>query len=135
MNKPVDVSIPDLRFEQSFMRSLQVYSGKKEVKEEVKGLSDIELELLGEEIDLKEQLEVDDTLNMGPIGQITPSIVMYAIVKDQILMPLLQGFLWTGLLIVGRPFLRQVVLWGLQSGTYVANMVGLNRLHQRTYVM
>lgn len=135
MNKRVDIKIPDLRFEQSFMRSLQAYSGQKQPVEPttVTGLSDAELELLSAEVDAKEQQEVDDSLGMGPIGQITPLIVIYAIIKDQIVMPLVQGFVWTGFLIVARPFLRQMVQWGLNSGTYVANLVGLNRLHQRRY--
>ncbi|KAL6450315.1 hypothetical protein SBY92_002249 [Candida maltosa Xu316] len=66
-----------------------------------------------------------------PLNPITPSIIIYAIIKDQILMPLLQGFLWTGLLISVRPFLGLIVKNGQNAGHWVSNLLGLNKLTPR----
>lgn len=61
-----------------------------------------------------------------PLAPITPGIIAYAVIKDQILMPLLQGFLWSGLLLCVRPFLATVVASGQRWGTWVAHGVGIS---------
>ncbi|RCK55619.1 hypothetical protein Cantr_05910 [Candida viswanathii] len=128
--------IPDLRFEQSFMRQLNKYAGNtpqdnqpekfsflRKRHNELASLTDEDLKLLNEELDEEEQEEL-----LKPLNPITPSVVIYAILKDQILMPLLQGFLWTGILISVRPFLKIVVRNGQHAGHWVSNMLGLNQL-------
>ena len=100
--------IPDLRFEQSFMKQLNKYAGNQQSQSNkldllkphnTSPLTDEDLKLLNEELDEEEQDEL-----YKPLNPITPSVVIYAILKDQILIPLLQGFLWTGVLISMRPF-------------------------------
>lgn len=111
------IPIPDLRFEQTFLRSLQKYvdAGKP--------LTDTELALLAEDGE-------DRPPQIQPLAPITPGIVILAIVKDQILMPLLQGFLWSGFLLSLRPMMGLVVASGQRCGTWVANAMGLNQIRR-----
>ncbi|CAI5759162.1 unnamed protein product [Candida verbasci] len=133
--------IPDLRFEQSFMKQLDIYAGnKRESKKpsafnkrnyiEIATLTDKELDNINDDIDLKEQKEL-----LKPLNPITPSIILYAIIKDQIIMPLLQGFLWTGILLSIRPVLQLVVKNGQTVGGYISNLLGINQLNQRRRVI
>ncbi|KAK6876015.1 hypothetical protein K6H11_000523 [Candida tropicalis] len=124
--------IPDLRFEQSFMKQLNKYAGNQQSQSNkldllkphnTSPLTDEDLKLLNEELDEEEQDEL-----YKPLNPITPSVVIYAILKDQILIPLLQGFLWTGVLISMRPFLRIIVRNGQYAGHWVSNLLGLNQL-------
>ncbi|ODV76992.1 uncharacterized protein CANTADRAFT_32402, partial [Suhomyces tanzawaensis NRRL Y-17324] len=119
----MDFKIPDLRFEQTFIKQLNSYAGRD--TQDVATLSEEELKLVNSDLDKKE-IEARDSLT--PLEPITPSIVIYAIIKDQILMPLLQGFLWSGFLLSVSPILAGVVAHGQRTGTWVANLVGLNRL-------
>lgn len=116
------INLPDLRFEQSFMKLLAQYAGNP--PKTATGLSDQELELLGKDVDEEEQR----ILEGGPLSPITPGIVVYALIKDQIIMPLLQGFLWTGLLIAARLVLQAVVRNGQMFGAKLYNLVGLKTL-------
>lgn len=135
----MSINIPDLRFEQSFMKNLYAYAGYKfPSPQEFRKtqISDSKIERLNKGIDEEEtnilntDQQLEDTLPPLPV-----SIILYAIVKDQILMPLMQGFLWTGLLMSIRPFLRVLALQGKRSGTWMSNVLGLNRLkHRRAYV-
>lgn len=116
-------TLPDLRFEQTFMKSLYGYSGqsKKEPNPSTHSyLTDEELNLLNEEADA-EEIDIRD-------NAITPSIIAYAIVKDQIIIPLIQGFLWTGFLISVAPVLRIIVRNGQVAGRRFYNLVGLGNL-------
>lgn len=114
------ITIPDLRFEQSFLKSLDNYAAQNQFKKS--SITNSELDLL--DIDGVESTN-DDQLNLAPIVPITPGIVTYAIIKDQIFMPLLQGFLWSGVLLCIRPFLGLVIANGQRWGTWVANAVGI----------
>ena len=70
-------------------------------------LTEKELTLLSGKIDDQEQQIIDSPSGPSgfhPIGPISPSIIAYAVFKDQILMPLIQGFLWTEISISIRPF-------------------------------
>ncbi|KAI5958573.1 hypothetical protein KGF57_002418 [Candida theae] len=129
-------TIPDLRFEQSFMRQLNAYAGNKELDgrhsalnpknyNPLPKLTDGELELLNENVDKEEEEYLEDP---EPLKPITPRIVIFAIVKDQIVLPLLQGFFITGFLISVRPILALLVKNGQHAGTWVSNLLGLNRL-------
>lgn len=119
MSKVPEITIPDLRFEQSFLKSLQTYANGK------KTLADDELKLLDE--------PGEDSPQFQPIAPITPGIVAMAVIKDQIIMPLIQGFLWSGFLISVRPFLGLVVASGQRCGIWFGNMVGLGQLGVRRY--
>lgn len=119
------LKLPDLRFEETFLKSLYSEAGQNEKDPEelaAGGLSDKQLRKYNKKLDTMEEKE------LHPITPITPSIVMYVILKDQIIKPLLQGFLWSGLLILSRPLLSMVVLGGQRCGIWVSNMVGLNKL-------
>lgn len=120
------ITIPDLRFEQSFMRSLNKYAEADAAKKS--RLSTQELQLLDTAPELSEDGDVVESGSdpLAPLAPITPGIVIYAIFKDQILMPLIQGFLWSGLLLCVRPFLGLVVANGQRWGTWVANGLGLH---------
>ncbi|KAG7661948.1 uncharacterized protein J8A68_004551 [[Candida] subhashii] len=130
-------TVPDLRFEQSFMKQLNTYAGAPTKKkqhhhhhdhklDDIAKLTDEELKQMSQQIDEEEQQE----LEQQPLPVITPSIVIYAIIKDQILMPLLQGFAWTGFLMLLKPFLRLVIRNGQHTGHWLANLIGINRLQR-----
>lgn len=122
------ITIPDLRFEESFMRQINSYAGREPpAPSKVQGLSDEELKLINNDIDILETNE----LEMTPIAPITPGIIIYAILKDQILMPLLQGFAWTGFLLSIRPIASVLIAQGQHTGIWVSNLLGLNKLHRK----
>ncbi|KAI5965947.1 uncharacterized protein KGF55_001311 [Candida pseudojiufengensis] len=131
-------TIPDLRFEQGFMRQLNNYAGNKQEKKKhslfikknydpIPQISDAELKKLNQNLDEEEE---DYLEKPEPLFPITPNIVIYALIKDQIIMPLLQGFFWTGLLISIRPFLGLIVKQGQYAGHWASSLLGLNRLAQ-----
>lgn len=114
----LNIPLPDLRFEQAFMKTLRTYSTKPQLSETQ--LSHTNIEKLNQEIDVQEQKELD-----RPLEPITPWIVTYAVLKDQILMPLVQGFLFSGLILLSRPALRLVVQQGQRCGVYLSTILGL----------
>lgn len=126
-----NLPLPDLRFEQTFMKALNTYatnsSKTKPLTEEVlQSKNENELEILNQELDIQEQQEIT-----GPLAPITPGIVTYAIIKDQVIMPLIQGFVFTAVMILSRPFLQQVVLNGQRFGGYLATILGVNQFTRR----
>ncbi|KAI3406678.2 hypothetical protein KGF56_000524 [Candida oxycetoniae] len=121
------LKIPDLRFEQAFWRQLYSYAGIKEKSERLQfsgdksrykslqaklGDREEEIMLLNEAIDREEQ---DYLESQQPLPPITPGIVIYAIIKDQLLLPFIQGFFLTGILISIRPFLHIFVQNGQRA--------------------
>lgn len=88
-------AIPDLRFEQSFRKSLQANSLNGEAK----------------------------TKDALPI--ITPGIVIYTVLKEQILMPFLQGFLWASILLSFKPWLIKVAQKGRKTGNWLFSEIGI----------
>lgn len=114
----MSLPIPDLRFEQSFLRSLDSYAGKRSDG----GLSEKELQAL-EQGDGDHEHEA-----LAPLNPVTPGIVIYAVLKDQIIMPLVQGFLWAGILLSWRPVRVGIIRYGQRSGEYLFNMIGLGRM-------
>lgn len=115
------ITIPDLRFEQSFLRSLDRYAADKQSAKAT--LSKAELEL-SDSID--DGIQDQSPAELTPLAPITPGIVAYAVIKDQIVMPLLQGFLWSGLLLCVRPMLALVVANGQRWGTWVSSGIGIS---------
>lgn len=97
------------------MRSLNSYASAK-----VEPLSDAELKVVDEETD-------ETTPELQPLAPITPGIVVFAIVKDQILMPLIQGFLLSGFYIIARPMLRWVIANGQSTGRWLFHILGLDQ--------
>ncbi|CAK9441363.1 uncharacterized protein LODBEIA_P52310 [Lodderomyces beijingensis] len=132
------INLPDLRFEQTFWRQLNSYAGHQSNGHssplsysyphgKVQGLTDAELDRLNQDMDKKEGQELSSVVPQ-PLSPITPGIVVYAILKDVILMPFLQGLFLTGFLISIRPVLNTVVKNGQQAGIWVSNLLGLNSL-------
>lgn len=119
--------LPDLRFEQSFLRTLGAYAGRKSPPSpsDVAGLSDRELALVNADLNAAEQHELE------PLPPITPGIIAFAVIKDQIIMPLIQGFLWTGFLISVLPVLRLIVGHGQQVGKRLYDILGISRVPRR----
>lgn len=115
MPKPPSIPIPDLRFEQSFLKSLHNYANPRSAT-----LTDADLAKLNSASD-----DENDLPEMKPIAPITPGIVALAIIKDQIFMPLLQGFLWSGFLLSLAPLARMIVASGRSTGLWVANFLGI----------
>lgn len=126
------IPLPDTRFEQSFMKSLRTYATNFSKKDQPKHLSNLDpsqIDSMNKSLDTQEQQELSQPLP----PPITPSIVAYAVIKDQIIMPLLQGLLWTGILILSRPTLRLIVHQGHKCGVYLSTILGLNRSSFSTY--
>lgn len=117
---PLDkkLTLPDLRFENSFLRLLQRYAGGS-TEPQPGALSASELALLDES-----ENALDISSEPQPIGPITPGIVTYAVIKDIMLRPLLEGFLWALIVMLFRPTLRLLTAQGHRAGTYVATMLG-----------
>lgn len=120
--KTLAITIPDLRFEQSFLRSLDRYASEKQAARST--LTNSELALSDNGID--DGIEDQSPAELAPLSPITPGIVIYAVIKDQIFMPLLQGFLWSGLLLCVRPLLAAIVANGQRWGTWVSSGIGIS---------
>lgn len=121
LNSFKDLPLPDLRFEQSFVASLHRYADTQPHPD----ITPEELHQMNIDLDRHEEDEVNIPL------PITPSIVTYAVIKDQILMPLIQGFLYTGALILVKPLLRMIVINGQNFGHSLASFIGINQIIRR----
>ncbi|EDK41296.2 hypothetical protein PGUG_05394 [Meyerozyma guilliermondii ATCC 6260] len=119
----MDYKIPDLRFEETFVASLNAYAHPEQAAAQAKSQTSFysrqkrrhKHELTDEELDLQPK----------PLP-IPTSVVLYAIIKDQIVSPLLSGFLWTGILMVCGPILWQITNHGQRCGIWLANILHLN---------
>lgn len=112
----MNIPLPDLRFEQTFMKQLYGYAAEAKPSKPAQ-LSDSDIALIN--------MELDELYPTIPLPQITVPIVVYAVIKDQIILPLIQGFLWSGFLLSVAPVLSWVVVRGQGSGMWVANLIGL----------
>ncbi|CUM62727.1 uncharacterized protein PRCAT00000284001 [Priceomyces carsonii] len=110
----------DLRFEQSFMKSLYATAGLNNERILVpdSSLTDEELQAAISNIDLEEE-KLLSTSGLVPLPQITPSIIAYTVIKDQIIQPLIFGFLWSGFLIMLVPFKGYFYMKGRLFGEYL----------------
>lgn len=124
LSKAAGLPIPDLRFEQSFFRLLQKYA-------DTHTLSSKELQLSDSIDEGTPHESAPETLK--PLAPVTPAIVIYAVIKDHIFMPLIQGFLYSGLLLCFRPAMGAIVAHGQLCGTWLMNIVGLNRKPYRGF--
>ncbi|OBA24010.1 hypothetical protein METBIDRAFT_37652 [Metschnikowia bicuspidata var. bicuspidata NRRL YB-4993] len=112
------IVVPDLLFENSFLRSLQRYADAS-VGKQSGPLADSELALSNDQSN-----NSNEPGHLNPVGVITPGIVVYAVIKDIMLRPLLEGFLWALTLMLFRPALRLVAAQGRHVGTWLATMLG-----------
>ncbi|GEQ70783.1 hypothetical protein JCM33374_g4462 [Metschnikowia sp. JCM 33374] len=112
------IPIPDLRFENSFLRSLQRYADSSAGKNDGP-ITDSELQLLDEQ-----NTSLGEPEELKPVGPITPSIVTYAVIKDIILRPLIEGFSWAMIVILFRPTLGLITAQGHRAGTWLATVLG-----------
>lgn len=96
---PQKVSIPDLRFEQTFKNALKREALKNKQYKAKNGT---------------------DTDSESPLSA---SIICKVVLRDVLLLPFLQGALWTGVLIAMRPWLWHVKMQGLQLGRRIYNLV------------
>lgn len=119
----MDYKIPDLRFEETFVASLNAYAHPEQAAARAKSQPSLYTrpkrrhhhELTDEELDLQPK----------PLP-VPTKVVLYAIFKDQIVLPLLLGFLWTGLLMVAGPILWHITNHGRRCGMWLANILHLN---------
>ena len=100
------VTVPDLRFEQSFLARLRIAANRKAQKQRSKHL--------GLREDGSEPLEKDKDPSTG--APITLSTVISTITKDQVLLPLAQGFLFALMRITVFPWIRWVFGFGRSVG-------------------
>ncbi|KIJ23847.1 hypothetical protein M422DRAFT_786053 [Sphaerobolus stellatus SS14] len=108
----VTLPIPDLRFEQSYLRSLKRYGGVAAYKDEKKG----KVELGGE------VARVEEANVYGVPMRIEWGWVVYITARDQVLSPFIQGAALLAATAYLRPFLRS-------AGSYVRSSIS-NTLHQ-----
>ena len=105
---PINASIPDVRFAESFNKSLSEEAEKQRtLRLKEQGVNDAAIL----ELQKKEPAEV------------TKYIVWKVILKDIIVMPLVQGIMYTSILIVIRPWLSGVITNGRKFGTFIYNTV------------
>ncbi|CDK25072.1 unnamed protein product [Kuraishia capsulata CBS 1993] len=97
------IQIPDMRFEQGFRRALTTNA----------------LRVNGQTVREKSAGE------QHPLPVITPGIVIYTIVKDQLLMPFVQGFAWACILLAMKPWLFRCIQSGRNAGVWIFSSFGL----------
>lgn len=103
------IPIPDLRFESSFYRSLQSSARSKNgAKSQATPTT------------------YSQSIPSEPVP-ITPTIIIQVILKDVILMPLLQGIAWTSILLVAKPWLLYVAKNGRDYGVRLFNSLGFQQ--------
>ncbi|CAR23245.1 uncharacterized protein KLTH0E04576g [Lachancea thermotolerans CBS 6340] len=93
------VAVPDLRFEQTFQRALRREASKNQ-KATSQGHS---------------TTDADAT--------ISASVICKVVLRDVLLMPFLQGILWTSALIALKPWLHMVRIRGQLVGHRIYEMV------------
>lgn len=103
------IPIPDLRFESSFYRSLQSSARSKHNAKSTAVQNDLQSQLPTEPV------------------PITPTIIIQVILKDVILMPLLQGIAWTSILLIAKPWLLYAARSGREYGVKVFNSLGFQQ--------
>ncbi|AET39436.1 uncharacterized protein Ecym_4381 [Eremothecium cymbalariae DBVPG len=101
------LAIPDIRFEQTFMVALKKEALKQHQYKirKLKGSQDIVVsEDFGE-------------------PTITTFVVAKVIVRDVVLLPLVHGMLWTGFLIMMKPWLKACTQNGRRLGAGIYNVI------------
>jgi hypothetical protein len=98
----MSLPIPDLRFESTFRRQLAARARATAVASAAHNDKDS---------DSDSDSDSDDNIN------ITWTTVASVVLKDIVLMPLVQGILYTGALMMLRPWLRAVTRFGYNTAT------------------
>ncbi|SCU97742.1 LADA_0H07998g1_1 [Lachancea dasiensis] len=99
------LAIPDLRFQQTFQNAV-----KKEARR------------------TNERPETQSDKQ----GHLTASVICKVVLRDVIIMPLVQGMLWTGILIAMKPWLRFMVRQGQLCGHQLYSLIlGKNLIPKR----
>lgn len=57
---------------------------------------------------------------------ISTLVVLYAVIKDHVVLPLVLGFLWTSILMLAGPLLFQLTHHGQRCGLWLARVLHLN---------
>lgn len=108
----MNYKIPDLRFEQTFNASLTSYAYPQTAS-------------VPQKPTLKQHALTDEELQES-LPPIPVLVVLYAVVKDQIVLPLILGFVWTSVLMVCGPILWQLTRHGQRCGLWLANVLRFN---------
>lgn len=115
--------IPDLRFEQSLLKSLQVYANARAQAK----AHHLKTKKPAETAEVVAPGAAPDAVEPAPLAPITPGIVIYAIIKDVMFRPLIEGFLWATVVILARPSLRLITAQGYKCGLWFGHLIGLKR--------
>ncbi len=115
IQKP-QINIPDLRFSNSYIKAVQLHANSIAIAKQKKYQNSTNIED-------ESKLTIDEFGN----GPITFYSVLVVTLRDQIMMPFLQGFFWAGTLLAIGPVLRAVVRNGIRTGTHLRNFIGLGR--------
>lgn len=119
-----EIVIPDLRFEQVFRKSLSNYADKANESRRV--ISSKELDKYASEDGDGSEAQAPSLENRPPpIEPSSPSIVAYAVIRDIMLRPLVEGFLWALICILARPTLRLITRQGFRVGKLFASLFGV----------
>lgn len=105
MSSQIPIPIPDLRFESSFYRALQSKAKSSDAKAAATSTDSAE--------------PIVDT--------ITPGIILQVILKDVVIVPLIQGILWTSVLLVAKPWLLYVAQNGRDYGVRLFKSMGFQQ--------
>lgn len=101
--------VPDTRFEQTFRRALTREAEKQRT---------VHWKKMG----VVDPVVINQLQKMHPpvISNLT---IFKVIVRDVLLMPFVQGMLWTSILIIMRPWLGKVVTHGRKMGSSIYKLV------------
>ncbi|ODQ79954.1 hypothetical protein BABINDRAFT_176111 [Babjeviella inositovora NRRL Y-12698] len=108
--QPGSIPVPDLRYEHGVTNSISDYAKSVQLKNHTQALG------------LKEAGEAEDVEDLPP-PPITPTIVLWVIWKNQIMMPLLQSFLWTGFLLSLGPVRNLIIGNGVRCGLWLRSIL------------
>lgn len=101
--------VPDTRFEYTFRRALNREAERQRT-------------LQWKKVGVVDPLVINQLQKNQP-AKVSSYVVCKVVVRDVILMPFVQGVLWTGLLITMRPWLRKMVQNGRKVGTFIYRTV------------
>lgn len=122
-----------MRFEQTFLKSLQNYANiaQKSTKSSSKSSKSAPNSIESAAVDVARHKRTNgevlnaETEELPALAPITPGIVIYAVLRDVVLRPLVDGFTWAMILILAKPTLRFVTAQGYQCGVWFSKMIGL----------
>lgn len=101
--------VPDTRFEQTFRRAL-TREAEKHRAAQWRKMGVVDPVLINE-------------LQKAQPPSISKLVVCKVVLRDVIFMPLVQGLLWTGVLIAMKPWLKNAVAHGRRLGSSIYRLV------------